>query len=270
MQECCKHGQISIEICPCLQHSCIGWLVWSRSWIWLLGFFQGYLLKFNFPWSSFMKYNAPKVWPLLISPHFAELNLISLNNGFSLWHKLSRLSSRDTITQSLSPMATVEAQDKLRVLGVTLDGSLSSDSHASEILKNCHYHLRPVQRIRSSLTSEVSNMIVCSIVVACIDYCNSNSPGPVKKTWTSCSTYRTEQLLASFVVASHHHVTYLLCLTGFRSANESITSSSHCVSECINCYNLHIYLRLYKYIYHSIPFAQLPKNCWSCHHTRLY
>ena len=42
------------------------------------------------------------------------------------------------------------------------------------------------------------------------------------------------------VVASHRHVTYLPCFTGFRSVNESTISSPHCVSQCTNCTNLSI------------------------------
>ena len=82
---------------------------------------------------------------------------------------MQRTDSPSTITVA---NATVEVQDKLRVLGVTLDGVLSLDSHVSEIVKNCHFHLRALQHIRPSLTREV-NTIACSVVAARIDYCNS-------------------------------------------------------------------------------------------------
>ena len=54
---------------------------------------------------------------------------------------------------------------------MTLDGCLSLDSHVSEIVKNCHFHLRALQHIRPPLTREVAKTIACSVVAARIDNC---------------------------------------------------------------------------------------------------
>ena len=64
---------------------------------------------------------------------------------------------------------------------MTLDGGLSLDSHVSEIVKNCHFHLRAVQHIRPLLTREVANTIACSVVAARIDYCNQLLTGVSEK-----------------------------------------------------------------------------------------
>jgi hypothetical protein len=64
---------------------------------------------------------------------------------------------------------------------VTLDSGLSLDSHVSETVKNCHFHLRALQHIRPSLTREVANTIACSVVAARIDYCNSLLAGVSEK-----------------------------------------------------------------------------------------
>jgi len=39
--------------------------------------------------------------------------------------------------------------------------------------RNCNFHLRAHCHIRSSLTSDVANMMACSVIGSRIDYCNS-------------------------------------------------------------------------------------------------
>jgi len=56
---------------------------------------------------------------------------------------------------------TVEIRD---VLGMTLDGDLSLDSDVSEIVKNCHFHLRALQPIRPRRVMSVDNKVACSVV----------------------------------------------------------------------------------------------------------
>ena len=77
--------------------------------------------------------------------------------------------------------ASVEISDNLRVLGVTLDGCLSMDTHVNEIVKSCNFHLQALRHIRPSLTREVANMIACAIVTSRIDYCNSLLQGVSEK-----------------------------------------------------------------------------------------
>jgi len=75
-----------------------------------------------------------------------------------------------TVTVAGSTIATT---DKLKVLGVVLDGSLTFDQHVRDTVRNCNFHLRALRHIRPSLTSDVANTIACSIIGSWLDYCNS-------------------------------------------------------------------------------------------------
>ena len=67
----------------------------------------------------------------------------------------------------------ITTTDKLKILGVVLDRSLSFDQHVLNTVRNCNFHLRALRHIRSSLTSDVANMMACSVIGSRIDYCNS-------------------------------------------------------------------------------------------------
>ena len=84
---------------------------------------------------------------LLLNPDKTTVNF------FGTRARLQRTDTPSTITVA---NATVEVRDKLCVLGVTLDGGLSLDSHVSDIVKICHFHLSALRHIHPSLTREVT------------------------------------------------------------------------------------------------------------------
>ena len=63
----------------------------------------------------------------------------------------------ETVTVAGSTTATT---DKLKVLGVVLDSSLTFDQHVRNTVRNCNFHLRALRHIRPSLTSDVANTSV--------------------------------------------------------------------------------------------------------------
>jgi len=67
----------------------------------------------------------------------------------------------------------VQFADAVKLLGVTLDSSLSFDKHVSDISRNCCYHIRALRHIRPLLTLDAAKLIAVSLVGARIDYCNS-------------------------------------------------------------------------------------------------
>jgi len=61
----------------------------------------------------------------------------------------------------------------LKSLGVTLDQSLTFDTHVQNVVKAANYHTRALRHIRPMLDRQVANTIACSIVTTRLDYCNS-------------------------------------------------------------------------------------------------
>src|SRR5260221_9813350 len=63
--------------------------------------------------------------------------------------------------------------DKLKTLGVTLDSTLSFNSHIKNVVSVCNFHLHAFRHIRRSLPCDIANTIACSIMGSRVDYCNS-------------------------------------------------------------------------------------------------
>lgn len=68
--------------------------------------------------------------------------------------------------------AAVEVSSRIRNLGVTLDQTLSMQTHVNAIAKVCFYHLRNIARIRRRLSDEECKIIVHAYVISRLDYCN--------------------------------------------------------------------------------------------------
>src|SRR5664279_5144614 len=85
--------------------------------------------------------------------------------------------------------ASIQIAESVRLLGVTLDQTLSFDQHVSEVVRSCNYHLRALRHIRPRLTMECAKSVATSIVGSRLDYCNSLLHGMAqKKISRLCST----------------------------------------------------------------------------------
>jgi len=67
----------------------------------------------------------------------------------------------------------VAFRDSVKLLGVTIDSTLSFDRHILNVVRNCNYHLRALRYIRPLITADVAKMVACSLVSSRLDYCNS-------------------------------------------------------------------------------------------------
>ena len=83
-------------------------------------------------------------------------------------------------SHTLSPHTSVnvagtiaQITDKIKTLGVTLDTRLAFDHHVSAISKSRLIHIRAFRHIRHTLTQEMANSVVVSLVSFRIDYANS-------------------------------------------------------------------------------------------------
>ena len=69
--------------------------------------------------------------------------------------------------------AHVQFTDAVKLLGVTLDSTLSFDKHIIDVTRSCHYHNRAMRHIRPLLTLDAAKAMAVSIVSCGLDYCNS-------------------------------------------------------------------------------------------------
>jgi len=67
----------------------------------------------------------------------------------------------------------VPFSDTVKLLGVTLDSSLTMDRHVTEVLRSCSYHTRALRHIRPLLTLDAAKMIAHSLISSRLDYANA-------------------------------------------------------------------------------------------------
>ena len=75
---------------------------------------------------------------------------------------------------------SLEATDKVKNLGVTIDKNLSLSFFISFLCKNSYIQLRKIASIRHCLTTEVTKTLVTSLVLSRLDYCNAVLAGSSK------------------------------------------------------------------------------------------
>ena len=103
----------------------------------------------------------------------------------------------ENITVSPSPTA--------RNLGVVLDNQLCCTANITAVARSCRFALYNIRRIRPFLTREAAQLLVQSLVISRLDYCNSLLAGlpasaikPLqriqKRQRAPCSTYRSSPM----------------------------------------------------------------------------
>jgi len=63
--------------------------------------------------------------------------------------------------------------EDMKVLGVILDRCLMFHKHVSMVARSCNYHAQAIRHIRHVLTTELAQMLACSLILSKIDYCNA-------------------------------------------------------------------------------------------------
>ncbi|KAK3506599.1 hypothetical protein QTP70_010866 [Hemibagrus guttatus] len=117
--------------------------IYGTAWEWFASYLDGcsYQLKFN-P-------SKPELLIIPGDPSPAQDLTISLSNSM------------------ISPSATA------RNLGVTMDNQLSFSSHVTNVTRSCRFLLYNIRRIRPCLSTQATQVLVQSLVISRLDYCNS-------------------------------------------------------------------------------------------------
>ena len=66
----------------------------------------------------------------------------------------------------------IKMSDHLKILGVTLDSSITLDSHVTATVSACNFHLQALRQLRTSLPCDVVQNVTCAIIGSLLDYCN--------------------------------------------------------------------------------------------------
>ena len=69
--------------------------------------------------------------------------------------------------------STVSFSSQVKLLGVTLDSSLSLRKYVAYISKSCFFHLRALRHIRHTLNDDAAKTIASSLVGSRLDYANA-------------------------------------------------------------------------------------------------
>ena len=102
----------------------------------------------------------------------------------------------------------------IKSLGVIIDSRLSFDLQVNAIARACNYHIWAPRHIRRLITVDIAKTLVCSIVGARLDYCNSLLNGTSNK---HCHFTETAELAGTrcssdATVCTHNSVVALTAL----------------------------------------------------------
>ena len=70
-------------------------------------------------------------------------------------------------------LPSLSLSTSLKLLGVHLDNILNFSKHVNSVSKSCHFHLRALRHIRSTLDLDAAKLIGHALVSSWLDYCNS-------------------------------------------------------------------------------------------------
>ncbi|KAK3555198.1 hypothetical protein QTP86_010480 [Hemibagrus guttatus] len=105
----------------------------------------------------------------------------------------------------ISPSATA------RNLGVTMDNQLSFSSHVTNVTRSCRFLLYNIRRIRPFLSTQATQVLVQSLVISRLDYCNSLLAGLPLNTIRPLQMIQNAAARLVFNLPKFSHTTPLLC-----------------------------------------------------------
>ncbi|KAL7826577.1 hypothetical protein AOLI_G00317860 [Acnodon oligacanthus] len=97
-----------------------------------------------------------------------------------------------------------------RCLGVILDGQLSFSTHIVNLTQSCRYLLYNIHRIRPFLTRDSAQVLVQSLVISRLDYCNLLLAGLPMQTIKPLQLIQNAAARLVFCLPKFSHITPLL------------------------------------------------------------
>ena len=102
-------------------------------------------------------------------------NKLKLNNDKTEFLVISSAYNEQFIQSEhlLLDNEPIKRSKSARVLGVIIDSSLTLDSHIANITRTCYYYLRWIRDVRPRVTEYAAKVLVHTLVISRLDYCNS-------------------------------------------------------------------------------------------------
>ncbi|KAI4880686.1 hypothetical protein NFI96_018424, partial [Prochilodus magdalenae] len=97
-----------------------------------------------------------------------------------------------------------------RSLGVILDGQLSFSAHIANLTRSCRFLLHNIRRVRPFLSQEATQLLVQSLVISRLDYCNSLLAGLPLRAIGPLQLVQNAAVRLIFNLPKFTHVTPLL------------------------------------------------------------
>ena len=108
--------------------------------------------------------------------HWFALNGLSLNPDESeaiVIGTSARHRSEGAVEVVTLGTDSITVTDSVRSLGVTIDSTLSFNTHVNEVCRAIRHHTRALRHVRKCISTEDATRIAVSIASARLDYCNS-------------------------------------------------------------------------------------------------
>jgi len=111
----------------------------------------------------------------------------------------------------------------LYYIRVVLDRSLSFDQHVAAVCKNCHFHIRALRQVRTSLPEDVAKTVACSIIQSRLDYCNALFTGMSESNFKKLQ--RVQNTLARVMLrrGKYEHITPALAKLHWLPIQQRVT-----------------------------------------------
>ncbi|KAI4894096.1 hypothetical protein NFI96_015130, partial [Prochilodus magdalenae] len=119
-----------------------------------------------------------------------------------------------------------------RSLGVILDGQLSFSAHIANLTRSCRFLLYNIRRIRPFLSQEATQLLVQSLVISRLDYCNLLLAGlPLRairplQLLPVVARIRFKTLLLAYKAKNGPAPPYLMAMVKSRSVPRTLRASS--------------------------------------------
>ena len=125
----------------------------------------------------------------------------------------------------------INVSERLKILGITLDATLAFDDHITSVVRACNFHMHALRHIRCSVSQDITNTIVCSILGSRLDYCNTllfdASVKTVSRLQRVSEQFGTNSLRhrhqQTFMTLAVELATYYVKYTGYRCSPELYT-----------------------------------------------